>query len=92
MSEAKTEPSRGGISGQAMDRVVERRPFWRRRGLVAGVILAAAAGAAWFFFLRSEGGKSLAVAGSNILDRDLEVAVLPRLHRNRIATRIAHMD
>lgn len=66
MAEAKTEPIRGGISGQAMDRVVERRPFWRRRGLVAGVILAAAAGAGWFFFLRSEGGKSLAVAGSNI--------------------------
>jgi HlyD family secretion protein len=67
MSEAKTEPIRGGaISGQAMDRVVERRPFWRKRGPVTAVILAAAAGAVWFFFLRSEGGMSLAVAGSNI--------------------------
>ena len=66
MSQAKTEPVQGAISGQAMDRVVERRPFWRRRGLVAAVILAAAAGALWFFFLRSDGGQSLAVAGSNI--------------------------
>ncbi len=67
MSEAKTEPTRGGaISGQAMDRVVERRPFWRKRGPVTAVLLAAAAGAVWFFFLRSEGGMSLAVAGSNI--------------------------
>jgi HlyD family secretion protein len=67
MSEAKGEPGRiGAISGQAMDRVVERRPFWRRRGPVVAALLAAAAGATWFFFLRGEGGKSLAVAGSHI--------------------------
>ncbi|HEU5057331.1 MAG TPA: efflux RND transporter periplasmic adaptor subunit [Kofleriaceae bacterium] len=67
MSEAKGEPGRiGAISGQSMDRVVERRPFWRRRGPVVAALLAVAAGATWFFFLRGDGGKSLAVAGSHI--------------------------
>ena len=33
----------------------------------------------------------VAVARSNTLDRDLEVAELSRLHRNRITPRIAHM-
>ena len=67
MSEAKNEPTRGGaISGQAMDRVVERRPFWRRRGLLAAALLIALAGVGYFVFLRGDGGKSLAVAGSHI--------------------------
>ncbi len=67
MSEAKGEPVRGGsISGQAMDRIVERRPFWRRRGIVAAGLLALAAGAIWLLFFRPEGGKSLAVEGSHI--------------------------
>ena len=67
MAEAKGEPARGGaISGQAMDRVVERRPFWRRRGPVVAAAAVAAGAAVWFFFLRPDGGKSLAVEGSHI--------------------------
>ena len=67
MSEAKGEPGRGGaVSGQAMDRVVERRPFWRRRRILLLALVIAAAGAAWFVFLRPDAGKSLAVAGSHI--------------------------
>jgi HlyD family secretion protein len=65
MAEAKSEPTRsGGISGQAMDRVVERRSPWRRRTVVAAVALAAGGGAYWQ--LRPDGGRSLAVEGSHI--------------------------
>jgi HlyD family secretion protein len=65
MAEARTEPVRGAISGQAMDRVVERRSPWRRRGLAAGAVVLVA-GAVWWFFLRPEGGTTLQVAGSHI--------------------------
>jgi HlyD family secretion protein len=61
MAEAKSEP----ISGQAMDRIVERRSPWRRRGLIAAAVVAVAGGV-WWFFLRPDGGSSLQVAGAHI--------------------------
>ena len=73
MQTARTKPiltlgpdlASGAASGQAMDRVIPRRPLWRRRGLWA--IAAAGAALAAFALLRSGGGgRSVAVEGSHV--------------------------
>jgi HlyD family secretion protein len=55
----RTNPRLQAVSGQGMDRVIPRRPRWRRAALVAAIATAAAAAA--FFLFRPEPGRSLAV-------------------------------
>lgn len=64
MAEARTEPGPGAPSGAAMDRVIQRRSPWLKRGAVAaGVVALAVIGVVAF---RPAGGRSLSVAGANI--------------------------
>ena len=54
---ARTDPA-------AMDRVIVQPPRWRRRALIAAIVIAVAGGAA--FALHREGGRALAVEGSRV--------------------------
>lgn len=69
MMVARTEPGPsdavlGAPSGAAMDRVIQRRPIWRRRAVI-GAGLAAVAIAA-VVILRPGGARSLAVDGTHV--------------------------
>jgi HlyD family secretion protein len=65
MVEARTEPLAGAPSGAGMDRVVRRRSPWIRRGAI-GAAVAAALVIGYVAFLRSDGQRSLSVAGSQV--------------------------
>lgn len=53
------------VSGHRMDRVVERKTDWRKRGAVAIAVILGLAAAAWVFDLAS-GGRSLSVSSERI--------------------------
>lgn len=69
-AEARNEPipisagAAGAPSGAAMDRVIERRSPWIRRGIVLGAL--AVAGVIAFLVLRPDSQRSLSVAGSHV--------------------------
>ncbi|MEM6808135.1 MAG: efflux RND transporter periplasmic adaptor subunit [Pseudomonadota bacterium] len=58
-------PGRPGLSGQGMDRIVEKRTDWRKRAGYAALALAAAA-FAWWVFATLTGGRSLSVNAERI--------------------------
>ena len=64
MAEARTEPTSGAASGQAMDRIIVRRSPWPRRGVIAGGVAALAT--IGYLALRPASQRSLAVAGAHI--------------------------
>jgi len=64
MAEARTEPTSGAASGQAMDRIIVRRSPWPRRAVIAGGVAALAT--IGYLALRPASQKSLAVAGAHI--------------------------
>ncbi|HVK72675.1 MAG TPA: efflux RND transporter periplasmic adaptor subunit [Kofleriaceae bacterium] len=64
MAEARTEPTSGAASGQAMDRIIVRRSPWPRRAVIAGGVAALAT--IGYLALRPASPKSLAVEGAHI--------------------------
>jgi len=64
MAEARTEPTSGAASGQAMDRIIVRRSPWPRRAVIAGGVAALAT--IGYLALRPASQRSLAVAGAHI--------------------------